>query len=134
MGPIWPSYFKDCSSVIVGYFIIHLYHLTHTVRVLCDCFCLCVLTVCGGLSQHCSNRFVLYPAADSPLGRGATQCFRPYSLQQEVTQTHSNSSHPIHIESGMQTLEEIFQSSSSLSQGHALHYEPHRDKVLIQDG
>lgn len=103
MGPIWPSYFKDCSSVIVCYHIMRLYHLTRTVWFLYDCFCLCVFTVCGGLGQHCSDSFVLYPAADGPLSRGAAQRFRPYSLQQEVTQTHSgNNSHQTRIESNTQ--------------------------------
>lgn len=67
MGPIWPSYFKDCSSVIVCLYTMYLDHLTFTIRFVFDGFCLCVFTVCGGLSQHCSNSLVLHPAADGPL-------------------------------------------------------------------
>lgn len=36
MGPIWPSYFNDCSSVIVcsyRVYCMHLQHLTLTVRI-----------------------------------------------------------------------------------------------------
>lgn len=42
MGPIWPSYFKDCSSVIVCFYTMYLDHLTFTFRFLYDYF-VCVL-------------------------------------------------------------------------------------------
>lgn len=45
MGPIWPSYFNDCSSVIVcsyRVYCMHLQHLTLTVRVFFDFFCVCL--------------------------------------------------------------------------------------------
>lgn len=87
MGPIWPSYFNDCSSVIVcsyRVYCMHLQHLTLTVRVFLTFF-VCVYTVHGGLSQHCSDIFVLCPAAVSTLCWASAQCLRAYSAQQEVT-------------------------------------------------
>lgn len=84
MGPIWPSYFEDCSSVIVcSYIIFYLIYI--------NCFYphrflhVNVFTVYGGLSEHCTDIFIMYPTTVSALCWHSTQCFRAYSVEQEVT-------------------------------------------------
>lgn len=93
MGPIWPSYFEDCSSVIVCFPLLYcMYWLKKKyIPEASLTVCVHISTVHGGLSQHCSGIFVLYPATDCALSRAAAHRLCAYSVQQEVRlsfQTH----------------------------------------------
>lgn len=146
MGPIWPSYFKDCSSVIVCFYFMYLQYSTFTVGTVW--LCLCVFTVYGGLCQHCSDIFILCPAAVGTLCWTSTKRFCAYSLQQEVTLTPSPPFTCNDCWCHLVNIIRIPSLSESLScynvvsyfkilicfQGFALHHESHRDKILVQNG
>lgn len=68
MGPIWPSYFKDCSSVIVCPSVHYpclseSYSKSQMVNIYHQMFCFFSSIVCGGFGKYCPDILLLYPAA-----------------------------------------------------------------------
>lgn len=139
MSPIWPSYFEDCSSIIVCSYIVYCVYLQHlplTVGIFWQFF-VCVSTVHGRLSQRGSDIFVLCPAAVSSVCWASAQPLCAYPVQQKVLlkcsyQTVHSLDIPAKVSVG--TLHTFHSMFFTPFQGHALHYEHHRDKVIVQNG